>query len=350
MTSFAECTIADLQHQLQAWQQKPSHAGRILRSYYSRAGNIAWDELRLPAGLRDKLTDHYAPGSTQIVRRHRSADGTIKLLVQLADGHTVECVLMPDHWPDRAAGCISTQVGCAMGCDFCATTQSGFVRNLTSGELVEQFLHLRREALVQQRTLRTLVCMGMGEPMLNLDAVLAAIHRIGGEELGALGWRQLTVSTVGIVPGIDALAAADLRLNLAISLHAPDDATRARLLPTARRYTIAEVLSAADRFQAVSGLPVILQYCLLDGVNDTTEHAHQLAALLAGRRMHVNLLRYNPTGPGLSGIAYAPSTEPVLEAFLETLRANRVVAHYRRPRGQDIAAACGQLRRQAGQS
>jgi len=127
-------------------------------------------------------------------------------------------------------------------CDFCATTQSGFVRNLTSGELVEQFLHLRREALVQQRTLRTLVCMGMGEPMLNLDAVLAAIHRIGGEELGALGWRQLTVSTVGIVPGIDALAAADLRLNLAISLHAPDDATRARLLPTARRYTIAEVL------------------------------------------------------------------------------------------------------------
>src|SRR5574344_1317043 len=181
MTSFAECTIADLQHQLQAWQQKPSHAGRILRRYYSRAGNIAWDELRLPAGLRDKLTDHYAPGSTQIVRRHRSADGTIKLLVQLADGHTVESVLMPDHRPDRAAGCISTQVGCAMGCDFCATTQSGFVRNLTSGELVEQFLHLRREALVQQRTLRTLVCMGMGEPMLNLDAVLAAIHRIGGE-------------------------------------------------------------------------------------------------------------------------------------------------------------------------
>lgn len=350
MISFAESTIAELQQQLQLWQQKPSHAGRILRNYYARAGNIAWDELRLPAGLKETLLDHYDIGTTQIVRRHRSTDGTVKLLVQLADGHTVESVLMPDHRPDRAAGCISTQVGCAMGCDFCATTQGGFVRNLTSGELVEQFLHLRREALVQERTLRTLVCMGMGEPMLNLDAVLAAIRRIGGEELGALGWRQLTVSTVGIVPGIDALAAADLRLNLAISLHAPDDATRERLLPTARRYKIAEVLAAADRFQAVSGLPVIIQYCLLEGVNDSPEHARQLAALLAGRRMHVNLLRYNPTGPGLSGVAYAPSTEPVLEAFLETLRANRVVAHYRRPRGQDIAAACGQLRRQAGQS
>ena len=166
-----------------------------------------------------------------IAMRQVADDGTIKLLLKLADGKTVESVVMPAYQEDRVAGCVSSQVGCAMACDFCATTQSGFERNLSAGEMVEQFLHLRREAKAAGRRLQTVVFMGMGEPMLNLENVLEAARRMAGEGLGALGWRQITVSTVGIVPGIDALAAADLNINLAVSLHAPDDATRAQTDP-----------------------------------------------------------------------------------------------------------------------
>ena len=276
-----------------------------------------------------------------------ASDGTTKLLLRLHDGRTVESVLMPDYHADRAAGCISSQVGCAMGCDFCATTKTGFERNLSAGEIVEQFLALRREALAGGRTLRTLVFMGMGEPMLNLDAVLTAIDRIADNRLGALGWRQITVSTVGIVPGIEALTATGLNVHLAVSLHAPDDATRARLLPMGRRFAIAEILAAADRFQASRGRPVTIQYCLLRGVNDTPEHAHSLAGVLGKRRMHVNLLRYNPTGLSLLGRSYEPSDDATSDAFASILHGQGLVAHHRRSRGPDIDAACGQLRRRA---
>ena len=156
------------------------------------------------------------------------------------------------------------------------------------------------------------------------------------------------MSTVGIVPGIDALAAAELNINLAVSLHAPDDATRAKLVPSGRRFGVQEIMAAADRFQAKNhGRPVSIQYCLLKGVNDSPEQARQLAALLAVRRMHVNLLHYNPTGMSLTGRTYEPSPPEAAETFMRELRARRVVAHFRRPRGRDIDAACGQLRRRA---
>jgi 23S rRNA (adenine2503-C2)-methyltransferase len=232
-----------------------------------------------------------------------------------------------------------------MGCDFCATTKTGFERNLTAGEIVEQFVALRREARAVGRKLQTVVFMGMGEPMLNLDAVLTAVGRMADNALGGLGWRQITVSTVGIVPGIEALTATGLNINLAVSLHAPDDATRAKLLPMGKRFPIADILAAADRFQASRGRPVTIQYCLLAGVNDSLEHARMLAGLLASRRMHVNLLRYNPTGLSLRGVAYERSSDAAAEAFAEVLRARKIVAHFRRSRGKDIDAACGQLRR-----
>jgi 23S rRNA (adenine2503-C2)-methyltransferase len=254
---------------------------------------------------------------------------------------------MPDFRADRAAGCLSSQVGCAMGCDFCATTKTGFERNLTAGEIVEQFVALRREAQAVGRKLQTLVFMGMGEPMLNLDAVLVAVRRLAANDLGALGWRQITVSTVGIVPGMEELTDAGLNVHLAVSLHAPDDATRAQLLPMGRRFPIADILAAADRFQASRGRPVTIQYCLLSGVNDTPEHARLLAAVLGSRRMHVNLLRYNPTGLSLRGITYAASSDETAEVFAGVLRSHKVVAHFRRSRGPDIDAACGQLRRRS---
>jgi 23S rRNA (adenine2503-C2)-methyltransferase len=232
-----------------------------------------------------------------------------------------------------------------MGCDFCATTQTGFERNLSSAEIIEQFRLLRREAHAMGRVLRTIVFMGMGEPMLNLKNVLAAIERIADPKLGAFGWRQITVSTVGIVPGIEELREANLGLHLAISLHAPDDATRADLLPMGRRFDVNEVLEAADRYQEHSGRITTIQYCLLDGVNDSLAQARDLARLLTDRRMHVNLLRYNPTGLSLKGRNYTPSSAAQTEAFLAELRTQGTIAHLRRARGPDIDAACGQLRR-----
>jgi 23S rRNA (adenine2503-C2)-methyltransferase len=342
LASLADFDPASLAQQFATWGYKPSHAARVLRAFY--AGD-ALPAHGLPEGLIEQMRTAYGSGAAALAARQVAGDGTTKLLLRLADGRTVESVLMPDFRADRAAGCISSQVGCAMGCDFCATTKTGFERNLTAGEIVEQFLALRREAHAVGRKLQTVVFMGMGEPLLNLDAVLAAVRRLAENSLGALGWRQITVSTVGIVPGIDALTATGLNFHLAVSLHAPDDATRARLLPMGRRFPIAEILAAADRFQARRGRPVTIQYCLLAGVNDSPDHAQTLAELLGPRRMHINLLRYNPTGLSLRGVAYEPSSDAAAEAFAGILRTRKLVAHFRRSRGPDIDAACGQLRR-----
>ncbi len=341
---LSEYSIPGLAATLSQWGFKPSHAKRLLRCYFDHNGELPLEGLDLPKPLRERLAAELCLMQTRVSQRQASADGTVKLLIQAADGQTVESVVMPDYREDRVAGCLSTQVGCAMGCDFCATTRAGFQRNLTSGEIVEQFLHLRREAAEARRRLRTVVFMGMGEPMLNLDNVLEAVQRMACDELGAIGWRQITVSTVGLVPGIDRMAAANLNIHLAISLHAPDDVTRAGLLPMAKHYPITQVMAAADRYQAAIGRPVTLQYCLLAGINDSLAQADQLATLLDNRRMHLNVLLYNPTGPGPSGTEYQRPDDPTIDAFVARLHERKVVAHIRRSRGRDIAAACGQLK------
>ena len=351
-TSTAHRALYDLDvEELSTWMEdegfKASHALRFLRQVY---GAKADAQIRLPADLAARLRVAFSPEMASLAQRQVSEDGTTKLLLRMQDGRTVESVLMPDYRADRAAGCISSQVGCAMGCDFCATTQTGFERNLTSGEIVEQFIRLRQEARATGRTLRTVVFMGMGEPMLNLDHVLAAVNRMADPKLGAFGWRQITISTVGIVPGINRLSAENLGVHLALSLHAPDDATRADLLPMGKRFEVQEVLAAADRYQARSGRITTIQYCLLEGVNDSLAQARDLARLLEGRRMHVNLLRYNATGLSLRGRSYAPSSMAQTEAFLAELRAHGAVAHLRRARGPDIDAACGQLRKREAAS
>jgi 23S rRNA (adenine2503-C2)-methyltransferase len=349
MRALAELSLSELEQWLEARAFKRSHAGRVLREYYAR-GEFVESGRPLPGGLLDALRAEFGGGAATLATRQVAADGTAKLLLRLADGRTVESVLMPDHRADRAAGCVSSQVGCAMGCDFCATTKTGFERNLTAGEIVEQFIALRREAATAGRRLQTLVFMGMGEPMLNLDAVLIAVRRMADNAIGGLGWRQITISTVGIVPGIEALTATDLPVNLAVSLHAPDDATRARLLPTGRRFTIAAIMEAVDRFQSSRGRPAIIQYCLLRGVNDSPAQARQLAAVVGSRRVHVNLLRYNRTGLSLTGAEYEPSGDDATAEFLAELRSRGVVAHLRNSRGPDIDAACGQLRRRHGEA
>jgi 23S rRNA (adenine2503-C2)-methyltransferase len=344
---LSEHTVASLAPELAAGGFKSSHAGPLLRSYYRGDATAGSNDRRFPPALEHLLAAHEESSAAGIRARQVAADGTTKLLVRLADGRTVESVLMPGHRIDRAAGCVSSQVGCAMGCDFCTTAKAGFERNLTSGEIVGQFLALRREARATGRRLHTIVFMGMGEPMLNLKNVCAAIERLARNETGGLGFRQITVSTVGIVSGIDALAGSGLNVNLAVSLHAPDDPTRARLLPTGRRFGVLEILAAADRYQAITGRPVSIQYCLLQGVNDSVGQANDLARLLEGRRMHVNLLQYNPTGLSLRGEIYVPSSEAAMKSFLSHLKDRGVVAHVRRSRGPEIDAACGQLRQSA---
>jgi 23S rRNA (adenine2503-C2)-methyltransferase len=185
--------------------------------------------------------------------------------------------------------------------------------------------------------------MGMGEPLLNFDAVVGAIRRIAHPELGALGARHITVSTVGIVPGIERLAAEDLGVHLALSLHAPDDATRSMLIPSNRRWPVTEVMEATREFQRKTGRIPTIEYTLLADVNDSPEQAEALANLMEGFRAHVNLIPYNAIGPGVSGRVYARPTREKMQRFLDVLRARRVVAHFRHTRGDDVSAACGDL-------
>ncbi len=341
----------------------PAHAVPILRSFYRRTDPLTGvgGRTETAEALRnfpppnmgwrvEEFVSTLQHSSSRVSHSQTAADGTAKLLVAMADGQTVECVLMPSVRPGDAAACISSQVGCAMGCDFCASTVGGLVRSLQSHEIVEQFLHLRELATGQGRRLRTVVFMGMGEPLANLANVAAAVKCIADPNLGNLGWRQVTVSTVGLVPQMDALAAMDLNINLALSLHAPDDVTRQMLIPPNRRWPVAEVVGAAKRFYRQSGRYVMLQYTLIQGVNDSAAQAHALVELLAGFKCLVNVIPYNPTsagefGTGLSGRQYRRPEEAEIRAFTEILLAGGVVTRRRITRGDDADAACGQLRR-----
>jgi 23S rRNA (adenine2503-C2)-methyltransferase len=342
MLPLSDYDLATLSDELTRSGHKSSHALPILRKFYKTGGNFAPIGLSLGKALVAELEAHPTRQS-KILTRHTSPDGTVKLLVGFNDGLAVETVLMPWYHAGRAAGCVSSQVGCAMGCDFCASTKNGLRRSLTAGEIVEQYVWLRAEAATQNRRLTSLVFMGMGEPMQNLDAVIASIQRMTDQSTAALGRRHITVSTVGIVPGIHRLAASGLDVHLAVSLHAPDDATRSRLVPMNRRYKVADILAAAREYQDTTGEIVTIEYCVLADVNDSDEQAAELARLLHGFRAHVNLIPYNSIGSGLSGVIYRRPTPERLDRFLNILRDAKTVAHFRKTRGDDVAAACGQL-------
>jgi 23S rRNA (adenine2503-C2)-methyltransferase len=229
----------------------------------------------LPAAMRTRLNEIAVVSPNAISAVQRSQDGTVKCLLRLADGNEVECVLLP--YEDRVSVCLSTQVGCAMGCRFCATAQGGYTRNLTAGEIVDQLLHLQR---LSERRITHVVLMGMGEPLLNLENALDAL-RLMHDELG-IGYRRMTVSTVGIVPKIYALAAQNLPITLAVSLHAPDDETRAKIMPVNRKWGVDALIQAARDYFEKTRRRITFEYLLLRGVNDTPEHAQQLASKLQG--------------------------------------------------------------------
>ena len=338
---LSEYNPESLLEALKMRQEAPQHARFILQEFYNANGAPSFTSPPLSKTLVAALKE-CPPGTGSILKRVESKDGTVKLLVGLSRG-SVESVLMPAHREGIAAACVSSQVGCAMGCDFCASTKQGFLRNLSAAEIVEQFLFLRAEALKQGRRIKTVVFMGMGEPMHNLDNVQAAIERLAAQQMGGLGWKNITVSTVGIIPGIERLSQMKPHVPLALSLHAPDDETRSKLVPMNKRYRVQEIMDATKKYAEVTNTVATIEYCMLKGINDSDEQAKLLAELMRGFRAHVNLIPYNDIGVGLSGATYEKPSRETLYRFMGILHEHGVVAHFRSTRGEDVSAACGQL-------
>jgi 23S rRNA (adenine2503-C2)-methyltransferase len=291
----------------------------------------------LPKALRAELTERLVPALQVVVRRVSDGGDTVKYLWDLHDGKRIETVLM--LYPDRVTVCVSSQVGCAMGCGFCATGQAGFGRHLTVGEIVEQVAVAAREARSMQRRLGNVVFMGMGEPLANEAVVWASVERLH-DDLG-LSARKLTISTVGIVPGIRRLIDRPLPVNLAVSLHAANDQLRDELVPINKRYPIAELMAACADYLSVKGRRLSFEWAMIDGVNDRESDAIELAKLCRRFRLpaHVNLIPLNPT-PGYPTVG---SPLKRVHDFRDTLERLGVNATVRRNRGTDIDAACGQL-------
>ena len=305
----------------------------------------SFDEFRqLPALLRERLPKRVSLDPATEVRRVVSADGgTTKLLLRMGDGTLIESVLMqypePGDRHPRSTVCVSTQAGCAMGCVFCATGQMGFERNLRAEEIVTQVLHIARMLGERGEHVTNIVFMGMGEPLANYAETIRAVRLLTHPRAFGLGQRHITISTVGLIHAIDRLAAENLQVGLAISLHAPDDALRQRLVPTAGPTSVGDLVSVAKRFFRNTGRRVTFEYALIAGVNDTEQAATGLARLLAGSGVHVNLIPVNPT----AGQFARPRRDAVL-AFERILRAGGINCTVRVEKGAEISAACGQLR------
>jgi 23S rRNA (adenine2503-C2)-methyltransferase len=313
---------------------------------WAARGAQGYEQMRnVPAGLRDALAQEVPFSSLELREEARSADGTVKALFCTPDGRPLEAVLMryrdpPGGGEGRRSICVSSQSGCPLTCTFCATGAMRFARNLTASEIVDQALHFRRMERIDH-----CVFMGMGEPMLNLDNVLAACERL--PDIG-ITHRRTTISTVGWIPGIERLAESDMPIRLALSLHAAEEALRSELMPVNERYPLREVIEACRAFYARKRRRVFVEYVMLAGVNDRYEQALALARVLSAGHDHatpifkVNLIPYNPTDSG-GGAPYAGSSRESIAAFRAALESRGVPVTVRLTRGRDIAAACGQL-------
>jgi 23S rRNA (adenine2503-C2)-methyltransferase len=341
---------------------QPAYRARQVWAWLLRGVDDARAMTDLPKGLRERLADTLAPPAGIV--RHTTADGglTRKVLLEYQGGDLVEAVLMlyprqGERRHGRATVCVSTQAGCAMACPFCATGQAGFRRQLTFGEVARQVTVMQRllgssatasgsappgspgESVLALRHITNVVFMGMGEPLANLDVTARAVEWLASEDGFGLSARSITVSTVGLVPGIRRLARLGLPVTLAVSLHAPNDALRDDLVPVNRQFPLADLLDAVADYRAATGRRVTFEYILIKGVNDALDHADELAVLVAGFGAHVNLIPMNPT-PGIDWQAPPPAHQ---RAFARVLERRGVSATVRHNRGGDIDAACGQL-------
>jgi 23S rRNA (adenine2503-C2)-methyltransferase len=328
----------DLLAWLQARGQTSMRARQVRRWLLVGRAETFEQMTDLPRDLRIALTAEFVPFGTRIARHLVAHDGTHKLLLRLQDDELIECVLIQEA--DRHTACISTQVGCGMGCVFCASGLSGVARNLTTGEMLEQLIRLRNLLSADQR-LTHIVVMGMGEPLANLDHLLQALDIAGAKDGLGIGARHITISTVGLPIKIRRLADLGKQYHLAVSLHAPNDAVRTQIVPTNDKTGLDAILAAADYFFEKTGRQVTFEYVLLRGQNDSVSHASELAQLLRGRHAHINLIPFND----VEGLPYRRPTDEALNSFVAVLRRGGVSVKVRKRKGSEIDAACGQLRR-----
>jgi len=332
--------------ELHAWldrHHQPALRARQIRRWVLQARATTFEAMTdLPRDLREKLSrDFHRPLGTDIVRHLRSSDGTNKLLLRLDDGNLVECVLLQEE--DRRTVCISTQVGCGMGCVFCASGIGGVVRNLTPSEILEQIVQARNLLPAHER-LTHIVVMGMGEPLANLDNLLVALEEATAPDGLWISARHIHISTVGLPAKIRQLADLRKQYHLAVSLHAPNDDLRSQIVPTNDKIGLAAILDAADYFYQTTKRQVTYEYVLLGGVNDSAKNAAELAGLLRGRQAHVNLIPFND----VPGLPYRRPTKEAVAEFAARVRRAGISVKIRKRKGADIDAACGQLRRAAG--
>jgi 23S rRNA (adenine2503-C2)-methyltransferase len=327
---------------LKAWLKEaglPTYRAAQIRKWIFEKRAGSFDEMTdLPRDLRERLAAEFQIFTSTVCQHKVADDGTEKLLLQFGDSQRIECVLIREG--TRRTICISTQVGCAMGCVFCASGLDGVARNLTTGEILEQMLLLNRVQSAEER-LSNIVVMGMGEPLANLDRLLPALELATKPEGLGIGGRHITVSTVGLPPAMDRLTAMQTNYHLAVSLHAPDDELRNKIVPVNKNISIQAILEAADRFFADNGRRLTFEYVLLGELNDRPEHAKQLVELLRGRTALFNVIPYNP----VAGLPYKTPSAKAQQRFLEILEAGGINVQVRTRKGDQIDAACGQLRR-----
>jgi 23S rRNA (adenine2503-C2)-methyltransferase len=328
---------------------EPAYRARQLLAWVYQRLAVSIDEMTdLPQAFRQKLAQQVNLHTLTPIHEARAKDGTVKILFNLKDGKTVETALM--KFPStggkhRYTVCISTQVGCPIGCPFCATGQQGFERNLTPGEIIDQVLYFAR--YLQDKTIgregeriKNIVFMGMGEPLVNYDALWQAIEMLNSPDGFGLSARSMTISTAGLIPGIERLSNEKLQVGLAISLHASDNKLRDKLVPINKKYPLEELIAACREYFARTGRRVSFEYALFDSVNDSIVQARSLADLIQGMNCHVNLISANQT----TNQKMQPSPRNKVLAFQQELKNRGINCTLRLSRGQDIDAGCGQLR------
>ena len=333
---LAELDLVDIERALEARGTARFHARQLYRWIYRRGVTDFEQMTDLARTLRTQLREEFVVSSPRIVSEERSIDGTRKFVLELADARRIEAVFIPDT--PSMTFCISTQVGCAMSCGFCLTGKMGLVRNLTAGEIAGQVRLLAAATSLLDFPFN-IVLMGMGEPLHNYDNTMQALRMLHAEPGLAISPRRVTLSTVGIVPGLERLAREALMPNLAVSLHATTDEQRTMLVPPNRKYPLADILEACRRFPLKKRSRITFEYVLLDGVNDTADDARRLVKLLSGIKAKVNLIPLNPA----PGIPFQRPSDARVDRFAQILADRHITVSVRKSRGQDIRAACGQL-------
>lgn len=330
-----DLTLEELQNELKSMGE-PAFRAKQIRQWLAKGVPFA-GMANLPEALRNKLKEKFSEGFAKTERVLTSADGTKKYLLSMPDGNTVESVFMPNNYGNSV--CLSTQVGCRMGCVFCESCKNGFVRNLTPGELLSQYIAMNTDA-GQGRNVANIVLMGMGEPLDNYENVVRFLHLVHEADTYNVSYRNISVSTCGIAPKIIQLSEENLPVTLCISLHSPFDERRREILPAANAWSIAEIIGAAKTYFEKTGRRVIIEYALMDDFNNRREDVQELKNLLGGMSCHVNLIPLNTT----TGCAYKAPSKKDVYAFLGLLEREGISATVRRSLGADILGACGQLK------